>query len=70
MPTSGRSAVVWTHSKYKTRFYKGSYELVIIKASNERQRTFVLTAKLKNGKSHTIQFESHEQAKKLGWKAN
>lgn len=52
----------WVHCKYKARKYMGRYRY----AHGERE--FILTALLRNGKTHTISFESHNAAKGLGWR--
>lgn len=64
-PTSRHAK--WSHSKFKARTYSGSYEEVALKKSKSKERIFVLTSLLKNGKLHSVSFDSHEAAKKSGW---
>ena len=54
----------WKHTeKNPTRTYVGKYS-----RSLGDERIFELSSALKNGKIHTISFESHEAAKRVGWK--
>lgn len=62
-----KKPVVWNHKKYKNRVYLGSYETIILKKTKEKQRSFVLVSTLKNGKTHSVPFDSHEQARDAGW---
>lgn len=54
---------VWTLDKYPSRFYLGKYE-----KGKCGKRKFVLSGKMKNGKIHTVSFDSPEQAKLKSWK--
>lgn len=54
---------MWTHKKYGTRKYDGTYE-----RDSSGERVFVLTATLKNGKEHRMMFESWQAAKAQGFK--
>lgn len=53
---------MWKHSKYKSRTYEGFYITV------KGEREFRLVTALKNGKTHSIAFESPAAAKGMGWK--
>lgn len=54
---------VWTNKKYANRKYTGAYKKAV---ANERN--FILSGELKNGKVHTVSFESWQMAKSMGWK--
>lgn len=52
----------WTHAKYPSRKYTGSYRIV------KGEREMVLSTIVnRTKKPHNVVFESHEAAKKLGW---
>ena len=55
----------WKHKKYKARVYVVSYEFSSYRG--QKERNYVLTAVLRNGKAHNITYESHEAAKRDGW---
>lgn len=58
---------IWKHKKYGKRPYTGSYIWGFISNPNT-ERAFVLTGLQKNGKEHICVFESHESAKRNGWR--
>ena len=59
-----RKSSQWKHGeKFKTRSYVGKYNRTVT-----GERVFELRYKLKSGKQHNISFESHQAAKKAGWK--
>ncbi len=53
--------LVWRHAKYGKRKFEGSYYW------NHNEREFQLTWSDIKDNLRRISFESHEQAKKLGW---
>jgi hypothetical protein len=61
----------WCHHKYPNREYVGSYETITLadKVTKKKfkQRLFILTAKLKNGKPHSVEFGDSKYAKAEGW---
>lgn len=62
---------IWMHSKYPNREYTGSFETVTLTDKKTKakfnQRIFVLMAKLKNGKIHSVEFGDFRYAKNEGW---
>lgn len=58
---------VWKHKKYGNREYLGSYAWGFISNPNT-ERVFVLKGREKSGKEHICVFESHESAKRNGWR--
>jgi hypothetical protein len=53
---------IWRNKKFGARDYKSSYE------NKKKDRSFVLTAVKPLKKNNRFVAESHEAAKKLGWK--
>ncbi len=61
---------VWVNKKYKNKSYVGSYAPISAhKGTDGRpQRVFVLMCILVTGQAHALTFESHEAAKREGWR--
>lgn len=58
-----KSKLVWTHSKFPGRGYRGSYT-----RDGYGERSFLLIYDFpKSPKVHRISFESPEAARALGW---
>lgn len=63
--SSSKRPKLWINPKFKKREYVGVYE----RKRGERQLRLIENVRRKGCKRHSVVFESHENAKRLGWRA-